>query len=191
MITHFDAKLGEFALECIYVMLDGDDIDFPGSYKGIHIAGNVEVVVVFGNFGPRHDATVPLDLAIEQLILVFARLEAARGVDEEYVVAIRQRGATLPASVKQQDGHWNGGGLEEVCRKTNDCVEQIFIDDGFTIDAFFATTKEDAVGDNDSDAALQGLCRFDHVSDESPIAFRLWRDTRKKRNSTATSGDFG
>src|ERR1017187_2747056 len=90
-------------------------------------------------------------MAIQKVVLVFARLKLAGSVDEKDVAPAFQSPALLPAPIDEKKSHGNGLRLEEVSRQTDDTGEQVFLNHGFPDQPFLATSEQQSVGNDDGD----------------------------------------
>src|ERR1039458_6894921 len=113
MGAHLDPKPCQFLFQRIDLFLYHTDIDLLGGFEGVHVAGNIEITIVFDDFSTCHSPAVPLQIppsaqrlndpghmVIEKIVLVLTCLKPARGVDEEDISPVFERPALLPPSVE-------------------------------------------------------------------------------------------
>ena len=95
-----------------------------------------------------------VDMALIQLVLVFVLAVSqlafrilAGSVDEEDIA-----GGTI--FLKHQNTCRDGGAIEQIGRQTNNSIQQILLYDGLTDTAFRRTSKQNAMRNNRSHAAI-------------------------------------
>lgn len=180
--VHFLADGDEFSFQLGDLGFDGHEVDLGLFLERIDVARDVEVVVVVGDLLRGGAVGVFIDglergvgggdlfeVGLGEEVLVFGVGEFAGGVDEEHV-------AVGLAFVEKEDGGGDAGAEEEVGGQADDGFEEVFLDELLADAALGGTTEEDAVGDDDSDAAGAGAGRLDHVGDEGVVAFSLGRE---------------
>ena len=181
--------LGKLLFQCINLLLHGRNVDFGLLLEGVHIARDVEVVVVVGNlFAPGHvgvalldDARLEfalrkaavgrddvVDILVAQPVLVLAVLKFAAGVDEEHV------GRRL-GLVEDGDGSRNARSVEEVGRESDDGFDEVLLDGLLADFPLAGAAEQHAVGNDDAHLAVF-VGHFEHVADEGPVALALGRD---------------
>lgn len=131
---HFGADGGEFGLDGFDLFLDRLDVDLSFLFKGVYVAGDVEIVLVFpdlfdgGAVGVLGDGLIGL-VGLEDLVevlgaekvLFFLFFELAGGVDEQDVGGVA-------FAFEDQDGSGDAGAVEKIGRETDDRVQEVFLD---------------------------------------------------------------
>ena len=118
---------------------------------------------------------LPLPVGVDDLldldvlakpVLVLALFDLAAGVDKEDVSAL------TPVSPEDEDDGGDTCPEKAVGRETDDRIEKVFIDEGFSDDPFRTPAEEDAMGHDNTDTPTAFCRRLHHVGDECIVALR-------------------
>ena len=160
-----------------------------GRRSVVHVAADVQVVVVVAQGGDVHHVTQAVD-TVEfvvgggDLLDVFGQQEVLRAALEVFAVGIDKQhlalslgrlaadpvGAVLLVLTQDQDAGGNTGAIEQVGRQTDHDLEQVFLNNAGADALFLAAPEQHAMGQHSGDQAfIAGDC--EHVLQEHQIGF--------------------
>ena len=158
----------------------GGEVDGCFFLEGVDVAGDVEIVVVFGDFFEGGQVAVfillyalavgiddDLDVVVGEFVLVLFLFKVAASVNEQYVVGM------LAAPLEDENTGGDTGAVEDVGREANDGIEEVAVFDEEAADEGFGTAAEEyAVGGYYCHLSVV-VQVVDHVLDEGEIGFAL------------------
>src|SRR5579871_3692312 len=186
---HLALHVGQFVLQPIDLLLQRSHVDLLFRLGGVHVARNVEVVLVILDLRVRGEVRVLVDFSARAVrvdhllnvligheVLRFAGRELLAGVNEEDVSADLVRTALLARPVEDQDGDGYTRGREQIGGQTDHSVEQVLFDEGLTDFTFAAAAEENPMRDDHGHTATARPRNLDHVGDESVVTLGLGRN---------------
>ena len=148
--------------------------------KGVHIARDIQVIVVLPNLIAGRTVAILVhgfsgfvgaddsgNIAVPQdiLVLPFFIVAFPGCINKQHIVP----GTAFP---EDQDASRNTGAVKQICRQTDHSIQQVHFNQLLADFSLAGATKQDTVGENNGHASVLGIQAMQHMQDKCVVTLR-------------------